>query len=144
MKPNALIVGSSYISRLTQAFNDELRSDFNLMQCLVCCFGKRGGTLNDIAKYADLKTYINNFYYHNTTRWERFLHARATTTARVFRIMPPKKIGLRPAKRRKLINDNIEPTNVNFDTMTNAMADAISAAVTAKIMENLKANGILP
>lgn len=41
---------------LNKAFNDELRCDFNLMQCLVYCFGKRGGILNDMANKADLKT----------------------------------------------------------------------------------------
>lgn len=45
--PTVLIIGSSFVTRLTGEFskNGVIRSDFNLLQCNVQCFGLSGGTV---------------------------------------------------------------------------------------------------
>ena len=56
------------------------------------------------------------------------------------RMAPKRKTGEKPAKRPRL--DKSIPSTCN--TEMSAMTEAISAAVTAKVMEQLKDSGIIP
>lgn len=58
--PTVLIIGSSFVTRLTGEFskNGVIRSDFNLLQCNVQCFGLSGGTVNSLKHNAELDTLI--------------------------------------------------------------------------------------
>lgn len=60
-RTRVLIVGSSFISRLTDAFNNVLRSDFNLLQCTIRCFGQPGGRIDNMQGNHNLEMCINNF-----------------------------------------------------------------------------------
>ncbi|CAC5370800.1 unnamed protein product [Mytilus coruscus] len=60
--PKVLILGHSFISRLTQAltYDPKLSQDFNLAQGSVSCFGRRGGKL-DRVNSEDLNANITYF-----------------------------------------------------------------------------------
>lgn len=58
-----LIIGHSYVSRLkTALINDQLlQPNFNLQQCVVNCYGIRGGKLGGLQHDVALQTYITQY-----------------------------------------------------------------------------------
>ncbi|VDI10947.1 Hypothetical predicted protein [Mytilus galloprovincialis] len=61
--PKVLILGHSFISRLTQAltYDPKLSPDFNLAQCSVSCYGISGGTVDRLKNNDDLNAHIQQF-----------------------------------------------------------------------------------